>query len=97
MVGLDVMRPFPSNLAALKAKLPAKQESSSASKENFIVIGNPVGPSGVPVESEFINDLIRTGKAIERKPGQPLPPTAEYEIVRDGETRRLIHHQVSSK
>jgi hypothetical protein len=92
------MKPFPEKLAALKAKLPAKQEIAAVPNgRDYVVIGNQFGPVGVPVENEFINDLIRTGKAVERKPGHPFPPDAEYEIVREGNTRRLIHHQVSIK
>lgn len=92
------MRPFPSNLTALKAQLPSKPDKNPAPKEtNHIIIDRPSSSSGPLVETEFINDLIRTGKAVERKPGQPFPPDAEYEIVREGKTRHLIHHQVSGK
>ena len=53
-------------------------------------------PDKVPVDLEHILDLIRSGKAVERKPGEELPPDAEYEIVEENGQKRLIHHRISA-
>ena len=55
----------------------------------------PAALESISVDEDFVNDLIRSGKAVELKPGQKLPQDAEYEVVIVNGQKRLIHHRVS--
>jgi len=69
-------------------------EKFKAMKERVL----PKAPvENLPVDPEFIRDLIRSGKAVELKPGEELPPSAEYEIITENGQKRLIHHRVSAR
>lgn len=72
-------------------------QSKGLSDKIKAAVGNLPKPArSVPVaDPEFVRDLIRSGKAVKRKAGKPLPEDAEYEIIVKNGKCRLVHHRTS--
>lgn len=48
------------------------------------------------VDPDFVQDLLRSGKAIQLEPGQKLPDNVEYEVRVENGKIRLIRHRVAA-
>ena len=52
--------------------------------------------ASLPDDPRFVEDMIRSGKAVPLKSGEALPNDAEFEVITVAGEKRLLRHRVAT-